>query len=161
LTKSSAQALWKFAQNLFIAGAALGMGSLGARWARDLVTAETAASSGQRAAQYTGLGIMATSTLLAVAVLLSSAGVLIGVAALAMLGMIPWLLRGYLPDISAGLQLRMHKVREVSFEGATWQVSEVGFLTTQVTRQGEFFRVQNRVALEARLHGAPAEGAAQ
>jgi hypothetical protein len=160
LTKSSAQALWSFAQHLLIAGAALGMGSLGARWARDLVTADAAASPGQRAAQYTGLGILAATTLLAVAVLLSGAGVLIGVAALAMLGVVPWLLRGYLPDISAGLQLRAHRVREVCFEGVTWQVSEIGFLTTQVTRQGEFYRVQNRLALDARLHGAPAKAAA-
>ena len=161
LTRSSAQGLWNFAMHLFVAGAALGIGSLGARWARDLVTADAAISPEKRAGQYTALAIMAASSVLAVAVLLSSAGVLIGVAALAVLGLLLWLLRAYLPDVAAGLQLRTHQVREICFDGVMWQVSQVGFLTTQVTRQGEFYRVQNRVALEARLHAAPAESAAQ
>jgi hypothetical protein len=161
LTRSSAQALWNFSQHLLIAAAALGIGSLGARWARDLVTADAATSPEKRASQFTGVGIIAATTLLAVAVLLSGAGVLIGVAALAVLGFILWLVRGYLPDIVAGLQLRTHRVHEVHFEGVAWQVTEIGFLTCQLSRQGDFYRVQNRVALEARLHGAPAQPAAQ
>jgi hypothetical protein len=101
---------------------------------------------------------MAVTSVLAVVVLLSSAGVLVGVAALALLGLVLWLGRGYLPDVAAGLQLRVHKVREVWLdEGEPWQVSEVGFLTAQVIRRGEQRAVANRVVLEARLHGAPAE----
>jgi hypothetical protein len=157
LTRSSALALWQFAQHLLVAGAALLIGSLGARWARDLVTPEAATSPEKRAGQYTAMGIMSATTLLAVAVLLSSAGVLIGLAALSVLAYVLWLVRGYLPDVTAGLQLRAHKVREVWFDGAAWQVAEVGFLTTQVGRAGEFCRLQNRVVLEARMHGAPAE----
>jgi hypothetical protein len=161
LTRSSAEGLWNLAQHLFVAGAALGIGSLGSRWARDLVTADAAASPEKKAGQYTGLAVLSVSTLLAVAVLLSSAGVLIGVAAMAVLGLLLWLLRAYLPDFAAGLQLRMHQVREICFDGNTWQVSSVGFLTTQVCRQGEFYSVENRVALEARLHGAPAQNPAR
>ena len=101
---------------------------------------------------------MAATSVLAVVVLLSSAGVLVGVAALALLGLVLWLGRGYLPDVAAGLQLRVHKVREVWLdEGEPWQVSEVGFLTAQVIRRGEQRGVANRVVLEARLHGVPAE----
>ena len=55
---------------------------------------------------------MAATTVLAVAVMLSSAGVLIGLAALAVLGILLWLVRGYVPDVTAGLQLRSHQVRE-------------------------------------------------
>ena len=157
LTRTSALALWQFAQHFLIAGAALLIGYLGAGWARDLATPEAAASPEQRAGQYTALGIIAATTILAVAVLLSSAGVLIGLAALAILGLLLWLVRGYLPDVTAGLQLRAHKVREVCFEGAPWQVADVGFLTTQVGRAGEFCRLQNRLVLEARMHGAPKE----
>jgi hypothetical protein len=159
LTRTSALALWQFAQHLLIASAALFIGCLGARWARDLVTSEGAASPEKRAGQYTALGIMAATTVLAVAVLLSSAGVLIGLAALAVLGFLLWMVRGYLPDVTAGLQLRAHKVREVWFDGAPWQIAEVGFLTTQVGRGGEFCRLQNRLVLEARMHGAPQEPA--
>jgi hypothetical protein len=158
LTRNSAVALWQFAQHLLIAVAALLIGSLGARWARDLVTTEAAVSAEKRAAQYTAVGVMAATTVLAVAVLLSGAGVIIGLAALVVLGFLLWLVRGYLPDVAAGLQLRAHQVREVTFDGAAWQVAGVGFLTTQVGRAGEFYRVQNRLVLEARLHGASAAG---
>jgi hypothetical protein len=117
LTRTSALALWQFAQNLLIAGAALLIGCLGARWARDLATAEGAASPEKRAGQYTALAIMAATSVLAVVVLLSSAGVLYGIAALALLGLLLWLGRGHLADITAGLQLRVHKVWEVWLEG--------------------------------------------
>ncbi len=157
LTRSSAQALWQFAQHLLIAGAALLIGCLGAGWARDLVMLEGAASPEKRAGQYTGLGIVAATTMLAVAVLLFSAGVLFGLAALAILGLAVWLVRGHLPDLAAGLQLRAHKVSEVWFDGAPWQVTEVGLLTTEVGRAGGCSRVKNRDVLEARMHGAPAQ----
>jgi hypothetical protein len=160
LTRNSAQALWQFAQHLMIAGAALFIGSLGARWARELVTVDASASPEKKAGQYTSLGIMAATTVLAVAVLLSSAGVVFGLAALAVLGILGWLARGYLPDVVAGLQLRAQHVREVWFEGVAWQIADVGFLSTHVSRAGEICRVQNRLVLEARLHGAPAEAKA-
>lgn len=161
LTRSSALALWQLAHHLLIAGAALFIGCLGARWARDQATAASAASPEQRAGQYTALGIVSATTVLAVAVLLSSAGLLLGLAAVAVLGFLLWLVRGYLPDIAAGLQLRTHQVREVWFDGVAWQVAEVGLLTTGVSRAGEYHRVQNRLVLEARLHGAPAEAASR
>ena len=157
LTRSTALALWQFAQHLMIAGAALVIGGLGARWAREQVTLDSSGSPEKRAGQYTALTIIAASTVLAVAVLLSSAGVLIGLAALALLGVVLWVVRGYLPDIGAGLQLRAHKIRDVWIEGITWQVSEVGFLTTQVTRAGEFWRLPNRHVLKALMQGQPVE----
>jgi hypothetical protein len=160
LTRTSAQALWQFAQHLLVALAAIFIGSLGARWARDLAM-PAATSPEQQAGQFTALGIMAATTVFAVAVLLSSAGVLIGLAALALFGMLLWLVRGYLPDVVAGLQLRSHRVREVWFDGAPWQLLDIGFLTTQVGRAGEICRVQNRLVMEARLHGRPAEAAAE
>jgi hypothetical protein len=160
LTRSAALALWQFAQHLLVASAALLIGGLGARLARDQVTPEGAASPEKRAGQYTALGIIAATTVLAVGVLLSSAGVLIGLAALALLGLLLWLARDYWPDVVTGLQLRAQKVREVWFDGAAWQVTDVGFLTTQLCRAGEFCRLQNRVVLEARLHEAPAKAAA-
>lgn len=159
LTRSSALALWQLAQNLMVAGAALLIGHLGARWARDLASGEASPSPEKRAGQYTGLSIMAVTTILAVSVLLSSVGLLIGLAALAFLGLLLWLARGYLPDVAAGLQLRLHQVHEVYFEGEPWQVSEVGFLSSQVSRRGEFCRLQNRLVLEARMQGASSQTA--
>jgi hypothetical protein len=161
LTRTSALALWQFAQHFLIAVAALFIGCLGARWARELATPEGSASPEKKAGQYTALGIMSATTVLAVTVLLSTAGVLVGLAGLAVLGLLFWLFRGHLPDVTAGLQLRSHKVREVFFDGEPWQVVEVGFLTTQVGRAGEICRAPNRLVLEARMHGATAEAAAR
>lgn len=158
LTRSSTLALWQLAHNLLIAGACLLIGSLGARWARELVSTD-AATPEKRAGQYTALGIVAASSVLALAVLLSSAGVVFGLAALVILGFLVWLVRGYLPDVLAGLQLRAHSVREVWFDGAAWTVTDVGFLTSGVCRGGEVHRVQNRLVIQARMQGAPAEAA--
>ncbi|MCI0638757.1 MAG: hypothetical protein L0Y72_03200 [Gemmataceae bacterium] len=156
LTRSSTQALWNFAHQVLIAGSALLIGYLGARWARDLVT-HPATSSEQRVAQYTGLGIVSAATILALGVLLSSFGVLVGLAAVAVLGFLVWLARDYLPDVWAGLQLRAYKIREVWFEGVAYQVSEVGLLNSQLCQAGEFCRVQNRLVLNARFQQAPHE----
>jgi hypothetical protein len=161
LTRTAALALWQFAQHSLIAVAALFIGCLGARWARDLTSPEGLASPEQRAGQYTALGIMAATTVLAVAVLLSGAGLLLALAALGVLGCLLWLLRGYLPDVTAGLQLRAHRVNEVCLEGVPWRVSEVGFLTTQLGRAGEFCRMQNRLVLEARMHAQAMEAVAR
>jgi hypothetical protein len=157
LTRASAEALWQFTQRLLIACAALSIGCLGAGWARDMVTAEGAVSPEKRAGQYTGLVIVAATTVLAVSVLLSSAGVLIGLAALAVFGLLVWLVRGYIPDIAAGLQLRAHKVDLIQLDGERWQVAEVGLITTEVSRRGETCRLSNRRVLAARLHGTAPE----
>lgn len=160
LTRSSAEALWQFTQRLLIACAALAIGCLGANWAREIVTLEGPPSPEKRAGQYTALGIVAASTALAVSVLLSSAGVLIGLAALAMFGLLLWLVRGYLPDIAAGLQLRAHKVDLIQLDGERWQVVEVGMTTTEVSRRGECSRLPNRQVLAARLQKAAQEAVA-
>jgi hypothetical protein len=161
LTRNAALSLWQFGQHLLAAGAALFIGCLGARWARDLATAEGPASPEKRIGQLTALGIVSATTVLAVAVLLSSAGLLIGLAVLAVLGVLLWLVRGYLPDVTAGFQLRAHRVRELLLDGTAWQVVEVGLLTSQLGRAGEFCRVQNRLLLRALLEGVPAEPAAR
>jgi hypothetical protein len=157
LTRSFALALWQLAQHVLIAGAALLIGCLGAGGARDLVMLEGTTSPERRAGQCTGLGIVAVTSVLAVAMLVSSAGILFGLTTLAILGLALWLARGYLPDIAAGLQLRAHRVREVCFDGASWQVAKVGLVKTEVGRAGEWCEVQNRRVLEARLGGAPTE----
>jgi hypothetical protein len=159
LTRTAAQGLWQFAQHVLAAGAALFLGHLGARWARDLVANEAAGSAEKRAGQYTALGIVAGTTVLAVAVLLSSAGLLLALASLGVLGLVLWMARGYLPDVTAGWQLRSHKSAEVWFEGTAWRVSEVGWITTQLGRAGEYCRVPNRQVLDALLRGAPPEAA--
>jgi hypothetical protein len=151
LTRASAEALWQFTQRLLIACAALGIGCLGANWARQIATLEGPPSPEKRAGQYTALGIVVATTVLAVSVLLSTAGVLIGLAALAIFGFLIWLVRGYLPDLAAGLQLRAYKVDLIQLDGERWQVVEIGMITSEVSRRGECCRLPNRQVLAARL----------
>ena len=161
LIRNSAQTLWQLGQKLLFAGAALFIGSLGARWARDLVKVEGTSQQERRAGHYTGLAIIGATTILSVAVLLSSAGLFMGLAILTIFAASLWLARGYLPDVTAGLQLRFQRVQEVWLDSEPWQVSEVGIVASQVSRRGEFCRLQNRVVLEASRQGAPQEAAAR
>jgi hypothetical protein len=146
LTRTSAQALWHLEQQLLTAGAALLIGCLGARFARDLVTPEATASPEKHIGQYAALALVTGSTVLAVTVLLSGAGLLLGMAALALLGFLLFLGRSYLPDLLAGLQLR--GTREIWVDGVSWEVAKVGLLQTEVTRGSEFGSLPNREALQ-------------
>lgn len=160
LTRTSTQALWQFAQKLLIASCSLLIGLFAARWARDLVS-EPASTPEKRAGQYTALGMVAIATLLALGTLLSSAGVLVGLIGLAIFGLCLWLARGYLPDVAAGLQLRTNKIREVWFDGAPWQVADVGFLQSHISRDGAVHCMQNRLLLDARHNGEARQVAAR
>jgi hypothetical protein len=106
LARSSAQALWQLAHHLLTAGAALLIGCLGARVARDLVTPEAAVNPQKHAGQYAALALVTGTTVLAVTVLLAGTGLSLGLAALALLGFVLWIGRGYLPDLLARLHLR-------------------------------------------------------
>jgi hypothetical protein len=159
LTRTSALALWQFAQRLLVAVAGLGIGYLGARWTRDLTLSDGVGPLEKRAGQYASLAIMGATTVLAVSVILSNAGLLLSLAALVVLGVLLWLIRGYLPDFAAGQQLRQRAVKEVWFEQERWQVLDVGLLMTQLTRAGAFSRLRNRRVLEVCMHGAVPETA--
>jgi hypothetical protein len=161
LTRGAAQGLWQLAQHGLAAGAALFVGYLGARWARDLAAVEGAGAVEKRAANLLALGLVGTSTVLAVAVVLSGTGMLLGLAILSLVGMLLWMARGYLPDVLAGWQLRRHEAAEVWFDDAAWRVTEVGLVTTQLGRAGEYRRVPNHLVLEALVRGMPATEAAR
>jgi hypothetical protein len=154
LTHTAAMALWQFAEHLLAAAAALVIGVLGARWARDLAATEGATAAEKQAGRYAALGIVAVATLLALAVALSGTGVLIALAILAALALLVWLARGYLPDVTAGLQLRADKVCEVCLDGEPWEVTSVGLVNTRVARRGQLYRMQNRMVLKALQNGA-------
>jgi hypothetical protein len=155
LTRTAAVALWQLTLNLLIAGAALLIGGVGARWARDHAAPGASASPQQRAAHSTALGIVAGTTILAAGVLLFSAGARLGLVAIVIAGVLLWLGRGHLSDVLAGLRLRSDKVRTVWLDGSTWRVSEVGWLQSEVGRAGEYIRMPNRQVHEAATHADP------
>ena len=152
LTRTSALALWQLAQHLLIALAALTIGCLGAGWANDVVTADVAASPEKRAGQYTALGIVAATTVLAVAVLLSTPACSLVFPPSPSSDSCSGWVRGYLPDITAWIAANPQRPRGLVRRGSVANIrSGIRFLSAGP--RGEFFRMQNRVILEARLHG--------
>src|SRR5437762_8389002 len=100
------------------------------------------------------MALVAATTVLAVGVLLFGAKVLVVIAAIAIVGFLAWSVRGYMPDVTAGWQLRTYKITEVRLDAEQpWQVIQTGLLTTELGRAGEFCRLRNRKVLEACLHG--------
>jgi hypothetical protein len=65
-----------------------------------------------------------------------------------------WPLRGYVPDVWAGILLKGQKVQHVHLDGELSRVGEVGLLTTRLQRQEEQVSRRNRLVLEAHLQGA-------
>jgi hypothetical protein len=148
LTRTAALSLWQLALNLLIAGAALLVGILGARWAKSL-TPQRDAAAHERVGQYTSLGIVAGTTVLAVALLLFTAGLSAGVAAICIAGIVLFFAQGHFTDVIAGLKLRREKVCTIWRDGVAWQVTRIGLLNSEVSRNGDTFKVQNRHVLEA------------
>jgi len=152
LMRTAALSLWQLALNLLIAGAALLVGVLGARWARDMATHQGEASSPERVGQYTAVAIVGGTTALAVGLLLFTVGLSVGVAAVAVACIVLFFARRHFADFFAGLKLRKDKVETVWKDGIAWQVTRIGLFTSEVGRGGEFFKIQNRHLLEACAH---------
>jgi hypothetical protein len=156
LSRNAVAALWQFTHTLLVAAAAMFIGCLGARWAREMITAESSKSPEKRFGEYTAAALVATTTVLAVGVLLFGAKILVAVVATAMVGLLAWSVRTYLRDVAAGWHLRAYKVSEVRLDGEQpWQIVETGFLTSLLGRGGEFCRLPNQKVLEVCLHGMP------
>jgi hypothetical protein len=153
-TRTAVSDFWQLALRLLTAGAAVLVGYLGARWARELATPESDAEP--QPAQKTALGIVVGTTSLAVALLVFGAGLGVGVAILAVLAGFLYVARGRLADVIAGLKLRKNRVGTAWFEGVPWQISHIGVLQSDVLHNGACYKVPNQVVLDA---SAPTESA--
>jgi hypothetical protein len=154
LTGSAVAAVWFLLLHTVTAGVALLIGWLGYRWARSLIfpDAEVALPTAQ-AAHSAALVILAGATLLAIALLTATLQGLVGVVLVLLLAFVLWPLRGYLPDVWAGIFLKWQKVQKVRLAGELSQVAEVGLLTTRLQRQEEQLTRRNRLVLDAHLQG--------
>jgi hypothetical protein len=154
LTGSVVVAAWFLLLHVVTAGTALLIGWLGYRWALSLTFSEIEAAPPGRAAHYVALGIVAGTTLLAIALLAATLQGVVGVGFVLLLGFVLWSLRGYVPDVWAGILLKRQKVQHVRLDGELSQVGEVGLLTTRLHRQEEQLTLRNRLVLDAHLQGA-------
>lgn len=154
LTGSVLAATWSLLLHAVTAAIALLIGWVGYRWVRGLTMTESeAASPLARASHYVALGILAGTTLLAIALLASTLQGVVGVGILVFVAFVLWPLRGYVPDVWAGVLLKGQKVEDVRLEGELTRIGEVGLLTTRLQRQEEQVSLRNRLVLEAHLQG--------
>jgi hypothetical protein len=151
LTGSAVAAAWSLLLHAVTAGGAMLIGWLGYRWASGLTSEEVEAAPPARAAHYAALGIVAGTTLLAIALLAATLQGLVGVAFVLLLAFVFWPLRGYVADVWAGILLKWQKVQQVRLDGELSRVGEVGLLTTRLQRQEEQLTRRNRLVLEAHL----------
>jgi hypothetical protein len=155
LTGSAMVAAWFLLLHVVTAGTALLIGWLGYGRARSLIFSEVeAAPPPRRAAHYTTLGILAGTTLLAIALLAATIQGAVGVGLALLLAFVLWPLRGYVPDVWAGILLKGQKVQHVCLDGEPSEVGEVGLLTTRLQRKEEQVSRRNGLVLEAHLQGA-------
>jgi hypothetical protein len=155
LARDAAAALWQLTLHLLVVGSAVAVGVIGARWAREFSAPPKGATSADHVGQYTALGITAGTTALGVALLLFSSGLKIGMAALALAAIGLYFGWGHLPDLVAGLKLRRHNVGTIMKDGMAWQVARVGLFRSDVGREGQYFKVQNRHLLEVFAQNVP------
>ncbi|MBI3923410.1 MAG: hypothetical protein HY318_18460 [Armatimonadetes bacterium] len=176
-TASALAAVWQLAVRLVAAGAALGIGWLGLKWARDFnlqgeadqssfaaPTLSTTALESRSPAQPLSaerqiqLGLLGAVILFAIAVVADIGGSLIGLCVLFMVFLLILPLREYVPDVWGGFYLLIRNAKTVDLEGRTMNIKQVGLLMTDLTIEGEHLSRRNREVLTAVLKGKSQRG---
>jgi hypothetical protein len=150
LTGSALATTWQLLLHVASAGIALLIGWWGARWVRTQVV-DTPASSPARVGYYTGIGVMGGATLLAILLLAGTYPTYFGLLLLLLFILLLWPVQAYLPDIYAGLMLKMQKVKEVKLDDGVYRLGAVGFIQTPLMYNEETKVRRNRVILDAHL----------
>jgi hypothetical protein len=97
---------------------------------------------------------MGGAVLLAILLLAGNFPTYLGLVVVVLLVMLLWPAQRWLPDIYAGVFLRMQKVKEVRIDGEMYPVVTVGLVQTQLTYPDGVRALRNRAVLEAHL-GSP------
>jgi hypothetical protein len=143
-------AAWHLVLHVFTAGVALLIGWVGARWVRDQAKPESGpVSSPAGFGVYAAATVMGGAALLAVLLLAGNFPTYFGMILLVLVVMLFWPAQRWLPDIYAGVLLRMQGVKAVRIDGGTYPVGAVGLIQTQLTFPEGVQVRRNRAVLEA------------
>ncbi len=150
--------MWELLLRLVLAALILGVGWWGVQQMQkaDLIPTQLLPVSPESAAQTIRLGFLAVVLLFALAILTGSGSEF--VASLLWLAFFSVLLlalapvRKYLPDLWAGVALKMHKVERVFIDGVAARVLHIGVLATRLLVGGAETVRPNQEVLEAFLH---------
>ncbi len=154
-TAGAIRALWELTLRLIIAAIALGIGWLGVRWLEKLREfPELAQPPPTLAQQLTRLGIVIFSLLLVLILLTGGGSALVALLIVALVAFLILPLRNYIPDLWAGLMLKMHNVREVFINGKLVKLVRIGLLAFYLNSGDSKLVVRNRKVLDAFLNVA-------
>jgi hypothetical protein len=157
LTGEALSAAWHLVLHLFTAGVALLIGWVGARSLRAQAAPDAGpASTPAGFASYAAASVMGGAVLLAILLLAGNFPTYFGLVLLVLVVMLVWPAQRWLPDIYAGVLLRLNQVKEVRIDGRAYPVGAVGLLLTQVSYPDGFVPRRNRDVLEAHLGSPPA-----
>jgi hypothetical protein len=159
LTGNAVAAAWQLVLHLSTAGVALLIGWLGALWVRAQVVPDGGPVSSRAAVgYYAPMGIMGCATLLAILLLAGNFTTYFGLVLLILLFLLLWPAQRWLPDIYAGILLKMQQVKEVQIDGTVYQLGAVGVVQTQLLHPEGIQTRRNRLVLEAHLRSTSAGG---
>lgn len=151
-TAEAIKALWELTLRLIVAAIALGIGWLGVRWLEKLREfPELAQPPPTLVQQLTRLGIVSISLLLVLILLTGGSSALVALLIVALVAFLILPLRDYIPDLWAGLMLKLHKVREVVIDGKPVKLMKIGALACDLNSEDSQLIMRNREVLDAFL----------
>jgi len=154
-TAEAIRALWELTLRLIVAAIALGIGWLGVRWLEKLREfPELAQPPPTLAQQLTRLGIVSVSLLLVLILLTGGGSALVAFLIVALVALLILPLRDYIPDLWAGLMLKLHRVREVVIDGKPVKLVRIGALVCNLNSDDTQLIMRNRKVLDAFLNVA-------
>jgi ABC-type multidrug transport system fused ATPase/permease subunit len=154
ITAEAIKALWELTLRLIIAAIALGVGWLGVRWLEKLREfPELAQPPPTLVQQLARLGIVGVSLLLVLILLTGGSSALIALLIVALVALFILPLRDYIPDLWAGLMLKLHNVQEVVIDGKQVKLMKIGALACDLNSGDSQLIMRNREVLDAFLKG--------
>jgi hypothetical protein len=103
------------------------------------------------------LGLVCAATLVAVVLLSSELRSLLVLSVLVAVVLLVWPWRSTFPDLVAGAYLRSSGEKSAHLDGNWFEVRRVGFLTTELQRDGERVVRRNREVCRAVMLAAPGD----
>jgi ABC-type multidrug transport system fused ATPase/permease subunit len=154
ITAEAIKALWELTLRLIIAAIALGIGWLGVLWLEKLREfPELAQPPPTLVQQLARLGIVGVSLLLVLILLTGGSSALIALLIVALVALFILPLRDYIPDLWAGLMLKLHNVQEVVIDGKQVKLMKIGALACDLNSGDSQLIMRNREVLDAFLKG--------
>jgi hypothetical protein len=151
VTAQALQAIWELVLRLAIACLILAIGWVGLKRLHEMSQMLSDLPRDERSLR---LGVMAAALIFALALLTGGGGTLLALALFALLVVLLFPLREYLPDLWAALMLKAHQVQQVTMDGTVMQVRQIGWLVTTLQAGEMELRRPNREVLRAFLQKA-------